>query len=105
MGGLAVQRAPLNYADLTARAQHVVLFATPSRGLAEAGVLWRLKRQLRDMAKGGKFVKKLKADWSAQFGLHTHFKSLRLRGRTTNLYRTNRHSHRDQSGDTGRSNF
>jgi hypothetical protein len=56
MGGLAVQRALLDYADLAARAQNVILFGTPSGGLTKAGLLWRLKRQLRDMAKGGKFV-------------------------------------------------
>jgi pimeloyl-ACP methyl ester carboxylesterase len=73
MGGLAVQRALLDHADLTARAQNVILFGTPSGGLTKAGLLWRLKRQLRDMVKGGEFVTKLRKDWSARFTLHTPF--------------------------------
>jgi hypothetical protein len=56
-----------------ARVQNVILFGTPSGGLTKAGLLWRLKRQLRDMAKGGEFVTKLRKDWSARFTLHTPF--------------------------------
>jgi pimeloyl-ACP methyl ester carboxylesterase len=68
MGGLAVQRAVLNSGDLRARVQHLILFGTPSGGLTKARLAWRLKRQLRDMAKGGAFITKLREDWSTQFG-------------------------------------
>jgi pimeloyl-ACP methyl ester carboxylesterase len=80
MGGLAVQRALLDYADLGARVQNVILFGTPSGGLTKAGLLWRLKRQLRDMAKGGEFIKKLRADWSAKFGLNMPFQFTAVAG-------------------------
>jgi pimeloyl-ACP methyl ester carboxylesterase len=80
MGGLAVQRALLDYGDLTARVQHVILFGTPSGGLTKAGLLWRLKRQLRDMAKGGKFVTNLRKDWSAKFGVRTPFQFTAVAG-------------------------
>jgi pimeloyl-ACP methyl ester carboxylesterase len=80
MGGLAVQRALLDYAELRARVQNVILFGTPSRGLTKAGLLWRLKRQLRDMAKGGRFVTKLRKDWSAQFSSHMPFQFTAVAG-------------------------
>jgi pimeloyl-ACP methyl ester carboxylesterase len=80
MGGLAVQRALLDYADLGARVQNVILFGTPSGGLTKAGLLWRLKRQLRDMAKGGRFVTKLRNDWSAQFASHMPFQFTAVAG-------------------------
>lgn len=80
MGGLAVQRALLDYADLEARVQNVILFGTPSGGLTKAGLLWRLKRQLRDMAKGGEFVTKLRKDWSARFASHMPFQFTAVAG-------------------------
>jgi pimeloyl-ACP methyl ester carboxylesterase len=80
MGGLAVQRALLNFGDLTARVEHVILFGTPSGGLTKSGLLWRLKRQLRDMAKGGKFVTELRKDWSAKFGVRTPFQFTAVAG-------------------------
>ena len=73
MGGLPVQRALLDYADFRARLQNVILFGTPSGGLTKAGLLWRFKRQLRDMAKTGKFVTRLRKDWLAQFASQTPF--------------------------------
>jgi pimeloyl-ACP methyl ester carboxylesterase len=80
MGGLAVQRALLDYTELRARVQNVILFGTPSGGLTKARLLWRLKRQLRDMAKGGKFVSKLRVDWSAQFASNTPFQFTAVAG-------------------------
>jgi pimeloyl-ACP methyl ester carboxylesterase len=80
MGGLPVQRALLDYADLRARVQNVILFGTPSDGLAKAGLLWRLKRQLRDMAKGGQFVTNLRKDWSAQFASRLPFQFTAVAG-------------------------
>lgn len=57
MGGLVVQRALLDHADLVARTSHVLLF-----GL--------LKHQARDMETGGAFIERLRHDchqrWSDQ---------------------------------------
>ncbi len=80
MGGLAVQRALVDYAELRARVHNVILFGTPSGGLTKARLLWRLKRQLRDMAKGGKFVSKLREDWSTQFASNTPFQFTAVAG-------------------------
>src|SRR5262245_30155984 len=60
MGVLAVHRALLEHTDLVTRTTHVFFFGTPSGGLKKARVLWRLKRQLRDMAKGGAFIRSLR---------------------------------------------
>jgi pimeloyl-ACP methyl ester carboxylesterase len=80
MGGLAVQRAVLDDAHLKARVQNIILFGTPSGGLTKARLFWRLKRQLRDMAKGGAFISKLREDWSAQFGLNPPFQFTAVAG-------------------------
>jgi pimeloyl-ACP methyl ester carboxylesterase len=66
MGGLIVQRAILE-ADMTTRISHLALFGTPSAGLRKAGLGSIFKRQARDMAAGGVFVTKLRADWSQKF--------------------------------------
>ncbi|MFZ2407039.1 MAG: alpha/beta hydrolase [Methylobacter sp.] len=63
MGGLAVQRALLDYNDLLRRTTHVFLFGTPSNGLQKAGWLKWFKRQVEDMAANGEFVHKLRKDW------------------------------------------
>ena len=66
MGGLIVQRAILE-ADMTRRISHLALFGTPSAGLRKAGLGSIFKRQARDMAAGGAFVTKLRADWTQKF--------------------------------------
>jgi pimeloyl-ACP methyl ester carboxylesterase len=91
MGGLAVQRAVLNSGDPRARVQHVILFGTPSGGLTKARLVWRLKRQLRDMAKGGAFITKLREDWSAQFGSTMPFQFTAVAGENDE-FPTNLHS-------------
>jgi pimeloyl-ACP methyl ester carboxylesterase len=67
MGGLVVQHALLN-ADFRRRVQHVFLFGTPSAGLRKASVMSFWKRQLRDMAEDGHFVRTLRARWSEEVG-------------------------------------
>ena len=66
MGGLPVQRALLDYVDVRARITHVFLFGTPSGGLTKARLLWRFKRQLRDMDSRGVFITSLRKDWNTK---------------------------------------
>ena len=66
MGGLIVQRAILEQ-EMTSRISHIALFGTPSAGLRKAGLAKLFKRQARDMAAGGEFVTKLRADWTQKF--------------------------------------
>lgn len=68
MGGLVVQRALLDDAALQARVQHVLLYGTPSGGLVKSRFAAFLKPQLRDMAKGGRFVTRLREDWRRSLG-------------------------------------
>lgn len=68
MGGLIVQRALLDSAELAGRVGHVFLFGTPSAGLAKASPFAFLKRQIRDMARGSAFMTDLQARWAAGFG-------------------------------------
>jgi pimeloyl-ACP methyl ester carboxylesterase len=68
MGGLVLQRALVDHPALVARVSHVVLFGTPSAGLAKASPFRFLKRQLRDMAEGGEFISGLRERWTAVFG-------------------------------------
>ena len=63
MGGLAVQRALLDYHELLDRTTHVFLFGTPSAGLRKAGWFKWFKRQVDDLADDGAFVPKLRQDW------------------------------------------
>ena len=67
MGGLIVQRAALD-GGIADRVSHMLLFGTPSNGLRKAGWGKLFKRQVRDMAAGGEFITKLRADWQATFG-------------------------------------
>ncbi len=67
MGGLAVQRALLDSAALRERVSHVFLFGTPSGGLVKASLIRLLKPQLRDMASGGDFIKRLRQQWDGLF--------------------------------------
>ena len=67
MGGLVVQRALVRDPNLASRVSHVVLLGTPSNGLAKARLGRWFKRQLRDMAAGGKFVTRLRREWTERF--------------------------------------
>jgi pimeloyl-ACP methyl ester carboxylesterase len=85
MGGLAVQRALLDHADLTSRVDKVILFGTPSFGLWKAWpfrlpVLQFFNRQVRDMARGGGFIVSLRRDWDDRFGSSPPFGFLAVAG-------------------------
>ncbi len=72
MGGLALQRALLDDQELSSRTEAVVLFGTPSFGLKKASILnvpilRRIKGQVADMARGGDFIRQLRADWNYRF--------------------------------------
>ncbi len=68
MGGLIVQRAVLDSADVADRVRHMLLFGTPSNGLRKAGWGKLFKRQVRDMEAGGEFITRLRKDWQNSFG-------------------------------------
>ena len=80
MGGLVVQRAIVDSPTLAARFSHVVLFGTPSAGLEKASLMAKLKPQLRDMASGGTFIKRLRSDWNERVGASPKFEFLTLHG-------------------------
>jgi len=65
MGGLVVQRALLDSKELRRRVSRVVLFGTPSLGLAKASWAAFWKRQLKNMSQGSKFITELRQDWAA----------------------------------------
>ena len=65
MGGLLVQRALLSNSALRLRVSHVLLFGTPSAGLAKASPFRFWQRQIRDMAQDSTFIRTLRQDWSA----------------------------------------
>jgi hypothetical protein len=67
MGGLATQRALLDNDKLAKRTSHVFLYGTPSGGLAKSSWVRFLKPQLRDMARDGAFIRKLRSEWEARF--------------------------------------
>ncbi len=67
MGGLVVQRALVDDAELARRTDKVILFGTPSAGLRKASWAFFWKRQLRNMAKGSEFITELRRDWDARF--------------------------------------
>lgn len=67
MGGLIVQRGLLDEESLVERVTHVVVFGTPSNGIRKASWIAFWKRSIRNMAAGGDFIKKLRAEWSARF--------------------------------------
>jgi predicted alpha/beta hydrolase family esterase len=80
MGGLIVQRTLLDFKPIAARTNTVILFGTPSNGLVKANTMKFWKRQLNDMAKGGPFVKQLRADWTKQFETKAPFSFLAVGG-------------------------
>ena len=67
MGGLVVQKALVDKAKVAERTHAVILFGTPSAGLLKARTLKFWKRQLTDMAKGGPFIARLRADWTRKY--------------------------------------
>ena len=73
MGGLVVQRAMVDDVQLRGRISHAVLYGCPSGGLKKARFGKLLKKQVADMAEGGKFVRTLRRDWDQAFGNGTPF--------------------------------
>ena len=67
MGGLVVQRALIDFDDLTELVTHVFLFGTPSAGLRKASLFRWLKRQFRDMSYKNPFIKDLRQRWEQKF--------------------------------------
>jgi pimeloyl-ACP methyl ester carboxylesterase len=69
MGGLVVQKAIVDEPDLAKkRVRHVILFGTPSNGLAKASLISFLKPSAENMAKDGPFITELREKWKALFG-------------------------------------
>ncbi|HKS43066.1 MAG TPA: alpha/beta fold hydrolase [Blastocatellia bacterium] len=73
MGGLIVQRALVEYDELTQRVSHLFLFGTPSNGLTKSIYFKFWKRQLDDMAEGGEFINELRDKWEEKIGDHPPF--------------------------------
>ena len=73
MGGLILQRALLDHAELSGRTSHVLLFGTPSAGLSKAGPFSFFKRQVRDMAATSDFITTLRRGWKAAFEPNSPF--------------------------------
>jgi hypothetical protein len=73
MGGLVVQRALVDDADLAKKVSHLFLFGTPSDGLKKAFPFSFFKRQLRDMKAGGPFITGLRQKWDNRFGAQRPF--------------------------------
>lgn len=67
MGGLVVQRALVDFDDLTEPVTHVFLFGTPSAGLRKASLFRWLKRQVRDMSYKRPFIIDLRQRWEQKF--------------------------------------
>ena len=68
MGGLVVQSFVINEIKHNAsqhldRIVEIVLYATPSGGLASARRVGFFKRQIQDMANEGHFIRNLRAEW------------------------------------------
>ena len=82
MGGLVVQRAILDDKVLEDRLSHIFLFGTPSGGLAKARLFARLKRQIRDMAADGPFIKSLRQEWADRFAQGMGFEFYVIAGDT-----------------------
>lgn len=82
MGGLVVQRAILDSAELRRSLSHVVLYGTPSAGVSKAVVGARLKRQARDMSEGSEFITRLRTTWREQIGESPPFSFTVVAGET-----------------------
>jgi pimeloyl-ACP methyl ester carboxylesterase len=66
-GGLVLQRALVNFDDVLLRTTHAFFFGTPSTGSYYARRWAFLNAQLRDMAQGSDFIRRLRRDWTAKF--------------------------------------
>jgi hypothetical protein len=66
MGGLVVQEAVTKHADLRTRTTHLILFGTPSGGLAKADKLAFVKQQIENMKPDSVFIKSLRTSWTEQ---------------------------------------
>jgi pimeloyl-ACP methyl ester carboxylesterase len=80
MGGLVVQKALVDNPAIADSTHAVILFGTPSGGLAKASPLAFWKRQLKNMAKGGDFITKLREDWKRSFEADAPFSFLAVAG-------------------------
>ncbi len=80
MGGLVTQRALLDLPELRARISHLILFGTPSGGLAKASLMSFYKRQIRDMAQGSPFITDLRQRWRELIGKNPPFEFLAVAG-------------------------
>lgn len=71
MGGLALQKGLLELDSATRdKIRYVLMFGTPSNGLAKAGLLKFWNRQLRDMASDSPFITGLRKQWSSSFATY-----------------------------------
>jgi len=80
MGGLVVQKTLVDNEDIAAKTHAVILFGTPSGGLAKASPLAFWKRQLKNMAKGSDFIKGLRDQWTERFEPSAPFSFLAVAG-------------------------
>ncbi len=72
MGGLVAQHALLD-PRTALRVSFLILFGTPSGGLRKALLGGFLKRQVRDMQVGGKFITRLRRNWSNRYSASSPF--------------------------------
>ena len=80
MGGLVVQKALIDDADLCTRTQNVFLFGTPSAGLKKASWLEFWKRQLDNMTEDSDFICGLRQGWDERFGANPPFELMVVAG-------------------------
>ncbi len=80
MGGLIMQRALLETPTLSDRVKHLFLFATPSLGLAKAGLLSSWNRQCWDMYHDSDFITNLRRDWDAKYKAAMPFQLVTVAG-------------------------
>ena len=80
MGGLIVQKTLVDNDQIAAKTDGVILFGTPSGGLAKASPLAFWKRQLKNMAKGGEFITSLRDKWTQRFEPNAPFSFLAVAG-------------------------
>lgn len=80
MGGLVVQKAILDSADLRERLSHVMLYGTPSAGVSKAALGSRIKRQAREMREGSAFIAKIREEWQGTIGTQPSFTFISIAG-------------------------
>jgi tetratricopeptide (TPR) repeat protein len=73
MGGLVVQRALVDDANLASRVGHAFFFGTPSGGLPKARLVSKLKRQFRDMSPASDFIIALRREWKEKYSSNLPF--------------------------------